>query len=238
MPAPGHEVYGFVPYWEMDGTIADHVAATDAETLALFSVTNRATAPSHEPRTATSGSPARSAAQMIREAHDRHVRVELVFSSFGSAAQRAAVRRTRRGQDKVIASLVAFAHDLGVDGINVDVESLGPRRSSRRTAGSSAGSARRSAAITGQGQVSVATTAGTSTGAAMAAAAAAAGADRIFLMGYDYHGRARTPGRRRRSTGATARRRTSPGRSTCTPRPACPSSGRSSACRSTAWRGP
>ena len=23
VPAPGHEVYGYVPYWEMDGTIAD-----------------------------------------------------------------------------------------------------------------------------------------------------------------------------------------------------------------------
>ena len=36
------------------------------------------------------------------------------------------------------------------------------------------------------GRVSVATSAGL-TGAAMAQVAAAAGADRIFLMGYDYH---------------------------------------------------
>ena len=26
VPAPGHEVYGFLPYWEMDDTIAAHVA--------------------------------------------------------------------------------------------------------------------------------------------------------------------------------------------------------------------
>ena len=39
-PLPGHEVYGFVPYWEMDAGIADHLAGTDLSTLALFSVTH------------------------------------------------------------------------------------------------------------------------------------------------------------------------------------------------------
>ena len=34
IPVPKHEVYGFVPYWEMDDTIADHIAATDLTTLA------------------------------------------------------------------------------------------------------------------------------------------------------------------------------------------------------------
>src|SRR5687768_11747728 len=40
-PEPGHEVYGYVPYWEMDDSIADHLAQTDLSTLALFSVTQR-----------------------------------------------------------------------------------------------------------------------------------------------------------------------------------------------------
>ena len=38
---PKHEVYGFVPYWEMDETIAEHVEKVDLTTLALFSVTHR-----------------------------------------------------------------------------------------------------------------------------------------------------------------------------------------------------
>ena len=63
---------------------------------------------------------------MIREAHDRKVRVEIVFSSFGSARNKQLFGGTVARQDKVIASLVAFAHDLGVDGINVDVESIDP----------------------------------------------------------------------------------------------------------------
>ena len=41
IPIPGHEVYGFVPYWEMDTGIADHLAATDLTTIGLFSVTHR-----------------------------------------------------------------------------------------------------------------------------------------------------------------------------------------------------
>jgi len=28
IPVPGHEVYGFVPYWEMEGDIVDHVRGT------------------------------------------------------------------------------------------------------------------------------------------------------------------------------------------------------------------
>ena len=39
-PVPGHEVFGFVPYWEMNGDIAAHLAKTPLTTLALFSVTH------------------------------------------------------------------------------------------------------------------------------------------------------------------------------------------------------
>src|SRR5262245_59942877 len=41
VPAAGHELYGFLPYWEMDNAgIADHVASLPLTTLALFSVTH------------------------------------------------------------------------------------------------------------------------------------------------------------------------------------------------------
>jgi hypothetical protein len=40
-PIPGHELYGYLPYWEMDDAgIAEHVADTPLTTLALFSVTH------------------------------------------------------------------------------------------------------------------------------------------------------------------------------------------------------
>ena len=40
VPVPGHELYGFVPYWEMDDTIVAHLAATPLTTIGLFSVTH------------------------------------------------------------------------------------------------------------------------------------------------------------------------------------------------------
>src|SRR3954467_4353027 len=40
-PDPGHELYGYLPYWEMDDPgIAEHVASLPLTTLALFSVTH------------------------------------------------------------------------------------------------------------------------------------------------------------------------------------------------------
>ena len=42
-PVPKHELFGFVPYWEMNDDIADHLARTPLTTLALFSVTHTKT---------------------------------------------------------------------------------------------------------------------------------------------------------------------------------------------------
>ena len=39
IPVPKHEVYGFVPYWEMDDTIAAHIAATDLTTVSYTHLT-------------------------------------------------------------------------------------------------------------------------------------------------------------------------------------------------------
>jgi spore germination protein YaaH len=81
---------------------------------------------------------------------------------------------------------------MKVDGVNVDVEQLDPGL----VAAYGDFVARLRAALTTsqpKGQVSVATTANLG-GAAMAVAATKAGADRIFLMGYDYHWAGSAPG--------------------------------------------
>jgi len=119
------------------------------------------------------------------------MRVDLVYTSFGEAKNRAFYGNPK-AQSRWIEELVAFADEHGFDGVNVDVEGLpadlvpaygvwvGQLRTALRERIPDA-------------QVSVATTAG-QRGAAMAAAAAAAGADRIFLMGYDYHWTGSQPG--------------------------------------------
>ncbi len=183
-PAPGHELFGFLPYWEMNEGVADYLAKVPLTTLALHSVTHVKAGALDTKQTGYERITGPIGRQLIREAHARGVAVQIVYSSFGTARNERFLTNTGL-QDKVIAALVDLAKSAKVDGLNVDIERLdaalvpaygdfvGRLRTALR-------------ASMADGQVSVATTAGR-TGAAMAAAAASAGADRIFLMGYDYH---------------------------------------------------
>jgi spore germination protein YaaH len=190
-PEPGHEVYGFVPYWEMDHTIAAHLAKTDLSTLALFSVTHDRSghmATNQNGYRRITGDLGR---QLIREAHERKTRVELVYTSFGPTKnQRFYADPT--AQATWIATLVDFVDERHLDGVNVDVESLNGEDIDAYAAfvGRLRTALRERNA---KWQVSVDTTGGAK-GVAMAAAASAAGADRIFLMGYDYHYERSQPG--------------------------------------------
>jgi spore germination protein len=190
-PIPGHEVYGFVPYWEMDGTIADHLATVDATTIALFSVTHGgkgALAMSQNGAKKITGPIGRA---IIAGAHERHQRVDLTYTSFGRT-KNTKLFGSEAIQDKVVSGLVDLRRQLKVDGIAVDVEEIddvdipaygtfvGKLRTALR-------------ADDPEATVTVATGAGRQ-GAALALAASVAGADRIFLMGYDYRTGSSQPG--------------------------------------------
>jgi hypothetical protein len=190
-PEPGHELYGFVPYWEMDDGIADHLADAPLSTIGLFSVTHendgslRTTAPGYQRITGDVGR------RIIEGARKRGQRVELVYTSFGEARNRRLLRREEL-QDGIIASLVAMVGDLGLDGVNVDIEALDP---GLIVAYSGFVGRLRAALVAADpdDQVSVATQANL-LGATMAAGANQAGADRIFMMAYDYRTGASAPG--------------------------------------------
>jgi hypothetical protein len=194
VPTPGHEVYGYLPYWEIDASIAGHLAATDLTTLAVFSVTNRTNGTLDTVQNGYKRITGAIGAQLIREAHGRGTRVELVFSSFGTThnGRLFSGASAAKRQATLIGELVGMTGRLGVDGINVDVEQIddllipayGGFVERLRTALTAAHP---------KAQVSVATTAN-ERGAAMALAATAAGADRIFMMGYDYHWSGSAPG--------------------------------------------
>ena len=191
-PVPGHEVYGFLPYWEMFDGMAAHLRDTDLSTLALFSVTNKSDGTLSTGQNGYKKITGPIGQQLIREAHDREVRVDIVYTSFGYTHNQHFFGGKVATQDKVIASLVTFAGEIGVDGINVDVEQL----DAEFVPAYSAFVGRLRAALREQkpgAQVSVATTANIG-GASMAASAAKAGADRIFMMGYDYHWSGSSPG--------------------------------------------
>jgi hypothetical protein len=194
VPIPGDEVYGYLPYWEMDATIGAHLATTQLTTLALFSVTNRTSGALDTGQNGYKRITGVLGGQLVGEAHGRGVRVELVFTSFGATHnKRLFGGSTASGRQAIlIRELVGLAGRIGADGINVDVEQIddalipaygdfvGQLRTALRAARPKA-------------QVSVATTAN-ERGAAMALAATAAGADRVFMMGYDYHYAGSAPG--------------------------------------------
>jgi spore germination protein YaaH len=183
-PIPKHELFGFVPYWEMNGDIAKHLEGTPLTTLALFSVTTTKTGKINTSQLGYRRITGSIGQQLIREAHHRGVAVQLVFTSFGTA-RNARFFTSPAAQDAAIASLVALAARTHVDGINVDVEGIGVELLPPYAA--FVGRLREALrAEIPKAQVSVATGAGPR-GAPMAAAAAAAGADRIFMMAYDYH---------------------------------------------------
>jgi spore germination protein YaaH len=191
VPIPGHEVYGFIPYWEMDATLPDHVAGTDLTTIGLFSVTHATNGSLRTNQTGYKRITGDVGQQLIRAARDHGTKVEIVYSSFGASKNRTFYGRPA-AQARWIKELVAFVADQKLDGINVDVEAL--PSSLVPAYGAFVGRLREALlARLPTAQLSVATQAN-EVGAAMAAAASAAGADRIFLMGYDYRVAASQPG--------------------------------------------
>jgi spore germination protein YaaH len=188
---PGHEVYGFVPYWEMDDTIAAHLRATDATTIALFSVTNTAKgaiATTPNGFRAIDGPIGR---RIVADAHRLGRRVEVTWTSFGQP-RNDALFASASLQDKVIASLVRLRADLAVDGVAVDVEDLSD--TDIPAYGAFVGRLRAALRAAEPTATVTATTGAGPRGVAMAVAANLAGADRIFLMGYDYRTVSSDPG--------------------------------------------
>ena len=209
-PLGGTELYGYLPYWQMNDAVDAHLDSTPVTTIGLFSVNarrNGAINTNPQGYRRITGDIGR---RLIREAHDRGVRVELVFTSFGAARngrlfgrldprpsadatpEAGSAMPARPPWQRTVDELVALAVDLRVDGLNVDIEQLDPEDRTAYGEFLTALGASLRAAIP-DAQLSVATEAG-ERGVGNAATAAAAGVDRVFLMGYDYHWGGSPPG--------------------------------------------
>jgi hypothetical protein len=221
-PAGGTDLYGYLPYWQMNASMATYLRSTPLTTVALFSVTSRATGALNTNATGYRRITGAIGRQLIDETHARDARVELVFTSFGADRNAVLFGRavpapagspgaspaatpaasplatpafpspTVPPWHRTVEELVALASDLGVDGINVDVELLEAEDRPAYGAFLAELRAELRAAIPGA-TVSVATEAGMR-GIGNASVAVAAGVDRLFLMGYDYHWSGSQPG--------------------------------------------
>jgi hypothetical protein len=194
----------------MTGSMAGYLRDVPLSTIGLFSVTTRRSGAIDDRPQGFRRITGPIGRRIIDEAHERGARVELVFTSFGADRNAAFFRPLQPATPtgpagsaapptagpepwrRAVVELVDLAVELGVDGINVDVELLDEADRDAYGAFLVALRAALVAAIPG-GTLSVATEAGPR-GAGNALEAAAAGVDRLFLMGYDYHWSGSQPG--------------------------------------------
>lgn len=231
----GTELYGYLPYWQMNANVATYLQSAPLTTLALFSVTARKTGAIDTRPLGYRRINGAIGQRLISEAHARGTRVDLVFNVFGAAknaqffggivpvttpAPAASIAPSASASPaspaaaastvgppaplptgvtppvapwhRTVGELVALATRLGVDGVNVDIEQL---QDANRPAYGEFLAALRTALVAANpnATLTVATEAG-ARGVANAATAIAAGADRLFLMGYDYHWGGSQPG--------------------------------------------
>ena len=194
-PTGGTELYGYLPYWQMNDAVAAYLERVPVSTLALFSVTTTSSGGLKHNDIGYARITGARGSGLIADAHRRGQRVELVYTSFGYRANanlfgddpKAQRRRARAARE--LANLAAV---LGVDGVNVDAELIdGDLGDGYGLFLEDLGSRLRAA--NPDATLSVASTAG-AVGASLARAAIAGGVDRVFLMGYDYHWSGSVPG--------------------------------------------
>ncbi|HYN70281.1 MAG TPA: glycosyl hydrolase family 18 protein [Candidatus Eisenbacteria bacterium] len=215
------ELYGYLPYWQMNQAMVARLREIPVTTLALFSVSAAEDGTLDQTQLGYRRMTGDIGQELIAAARARRASVEIVFTSFGLAQNhryfgepnvRGAVDRSGGGHDplweqpradpssvsstppwkQTIPELVGLVEALGVDGINVDVELL----YSDDFDGYIDFLAELRAALkeaVPKASLSVASTASMH-GAVQARAAILAGVDRVFLMGYDYHWSGSQPG--------------------------------------------
>jgi spore germination protein len=183
--AVSHEVYGYLPYWRVDAGTVDRLDYSTLSTIAFFAV------PIQRSGALDTGAPgfeayiSPDAAAVTNAAHADGIRVVPTFQLFdnGSLPTLRAFLNSRRAQDRFVAAALALMVRRRADGANLDVEpvpdALAP--SFAQFVGRFANAVHRR--LPGA-QVVVAL--GASQGGSAIAAIGRA-ADRLFIMGYDYH---------------------------------------------------
>lgn len=178
------EVFGFLPYWEVDSTVDAYLRYDLLTTIAFFSLTYRTDGSVDTSASGYLGYTGATADTIIAHAHAAGVRVVPTIQAFSTASRRTLLSDLT-AQTVAIRQTVDLMRLRGADGVNVDIEAM---PSSLLGAYGTFIANLRSAVIAFNplAQISVATGAD-SWGAQMAKTALANGADRVFLMGYDYH---------------------------------------------------
>jgi putative cell wall-binding protein/spore germination protein YaaH len=185
------EVYGFLPYWEIDSGVDAYLRYDLLTTIALFAVYYDAAGNLNTTTLLGSGRAA-LISTVVQHAHAQGVRVDLTLRpSTDTATANQTFFANAPAQAAAIANMAAQVTSLGLDGANIDVESL---YGTDFPAYGAFGAALRAALVKTHpsARVTVSTNANVS-GSGMAAQAISHGVDRAFLMGYNYRSAGTSP---------------------------------------------
>ena len=177
------EVYGFLPYWEIDSGTDGYLHYDLLTDIALFSVGFTASGAIDPTGTGYPYVTGSTAATIVDHAHAAGVRVDLTVTSFGFD-KNAAFFTDPTAMANAASAISGLVQAEGLDGVNLDVESL--NNENFAAYGTFVGQLRTALrSWNPAARVSVATN-GSLSGAGMAVQALANGADRVFIMGYAY----------------------------------------------------
>ena len=188
--AVSHEVYGYLPYWRLDAGTVGRLDFATLSTIAFFAVPIKRDGALDTGAVGFKAYVSPAAAAVTNAAHDGGVRVVPTFQLFdsGSLPTLRAFLGSRRAQDRFTSEALALMVRRRADGANLDVEpvpqALAPAFASFVDRFAQAVHRR----IPGA-QVVVALSASASVSAISSVGRAA---DRLFIMGYDYHWRGST----------------------------------------------
>ncbi len=188
-----HEVFGFLPYWELTDSSLRYDWST-LSTIAYFGVGADSTGDLDKtnadgsPTVGWSGWTSAAMTSVINTAHAQHTRVVLTVQSFawtstGLQRQRALLG-SAAARSRLASQIARAVRDRGADGVNLDFEPIASGSADQFTA--LVRSVRAALDATAHGYQLTFDATGWIGNYPIEAATARGGADAIFIMGYDY----------------------------------------------------
>lgn len=189
-PSPTHQVYGYLPYWQLDGGTARRLDYRRLSTIAFFAVPIRADGALDRGAIGYRAYVGRAARAVTNAAHARGIRVVPTFQLF-NVTRLSRLLHDRRAQGRFIREALDLMSRRSADGANIDVEPIPSALASKFADFVGRFSRRMHRRFPGS-QLAVATPAIVSDRLLRGLEPVV---DRFFLMTYDYHWRgSRRPG--------------------------------------------
>jgi hypothetical protein len=189
-PAPSHEVYGYLPYWQLDAGTARRLDYRRLSTIAFFAVPIGADGSLDRGAIGYRAYVSPAARAVTNAAHARGVRVVPTFQLFNASKLRRLLDHPR-AQARFIREALALMGRRGADGANLDVEPVPASLASKFATFVGRFSRQMHRRFPGS-QLAVATPAIVSDRLLKGLGPVV---DRFFVMAYDYHWRgSRRPG--------------------------------------------